>query len=98
MNLPDEFPSLGEGELYGVEFTPNTDVEDLQLYYDCHDEDRDWVTLHPSSVDGDAVHFLSSAAPDPLELRVDTGELYDMDTNVLIGTDAEVIVVSEMEV
>lgn len=95
MDLPDGFPGLDDEEVYGVEFTPNTDVENLQLYYDHRNEDRDWITLHPNSVEGDIVYFFSSAAPDPLELHVDTGELYDMDTNVLIGTDAEIIVASK---
>lgn len=95
MDLPDEFPPLEDGDLYGVKFTPNTDVDNLQLYYDHQDRDRDWITLHPSRVDEKTVYFISGEAPDPLELHLDTGELYDMDTNVLIGTDAEVIVAYE---
>ena len=97
MSLPDEFPELEENQIYGIEFTPNTEVENLNLYYDHRGDDREWITLHPADIEGSTVYFLSGEAPDPLEVNMETMEVYDSDTDVLIGTDAEIITATKQK-
>jgi hypothetical protein len=68
-----------------VSFDPH-DIDNVDHYYDYEaDCAEQLVTAFDPRLDNNQLSFFSSQAPDPLYIDIDTGVLYDMDSQVVLG-------------